>query len=189
LAKDFWIKDTGRRVVNYQTLDIRSKALKEECLNQFQGCGYTALTFTIWLRFLRWVKVFSLASPVVLGAFATWHIVGESMPALAAVCALLAVLIPPTFQAAKLDGSIKQYTTMAGEFTNLRDRFRQLAEISSLKSFEEFEAAATPTMARLEKARARTLTPPQVCFLIARRQWQAGYYKPDEENRSGKESS
>jgi hypothetical protein len=29
------------------------------------------------------------------------------------------------------------YMTMAGEFTNLRDRFRQLAELSSLKPFDE----------------------------------------------------
>jgi hypothetical protein len=172
--------------VNVQTLDVRTKALKQECLNQFQNCGYTALTFTIWLRVLRWVKIFSLTSPVVLGAVATWNIVGATMPALAAVCASLAVLIPTTFQAAKLDGSMKQYATMAGEFTNLRDRFRQLAEISSLKPFEEFEAAAGPIIARQEKARSRALTPPHWCFLIARRQWQAGNYEPDEDHRSGK---
>jgi hypothetical protein len=92
--------------VNVQDLDVRTAALKEECLNQFQNCGYTALTFTIWLRFLRWVKLFSLFAPVVLGALATWNIVGESMPAAAAVCAFLAVLIPPTFQAAKLDARV-----------------------------------------------------------------------------------
>jgi hypothetical protein len=91
------------------------------------------------------------------------------MPALAAVCAFLAVLIPPSFQAGKLDASIKQYTNMAGEFTNLRDRFRQLAEISSLKPFEEFEAESGPVFGRLEKARARALTPPHWCFLLARR--------------------
>ena len=125
--------------MNVQPLDVRTAALKQECLNQFQNCGYTALTFTIWLRFLRWIKLFSLFAPVVLGALATWNIVGESMPAAAAVCAFLAVLIPPTFQAAKLDTSIKQYTTMAGEFTNLRDRFRLIAEFSSLKPFDEFE--------------------------------------------------
>ncbi len=127
--------------MNVQPLDTRTAALKEECLNQFQNCGYTTLTFTIWLRFLRWIKLFSLFAPVVLGALATWNIVGESMPAAAAVCAFLAVLIPPTFQAAKLDASIKQYATMAGEFTNLRDRFRLIAEFSSLKPFEEFESA------------------------------------------------
>ncbi|MGY4176780.1 hypothetical protein ACVIHH_002071 [Bradyrhizobium sp. USDA 4518] len=172
--------------MNAQPLDPRIAALKGECLNQFQNCGYTALTFTVWLRVLRWVKLFSLLAPVVLGALATWNIVGESMPAAAAVCAFLAVLIPPTFQAAKLDASIKQYTTMAGEFTNLRDRFRLTAEYGSLKPFDEFEAAFNSLHARLEKARARTLTPPHICFLIARRQWQKGHYKPDEDHRSGK---
>jgi hypothetical protein len=172
--------------VNAQPLDPRTAALKEECLNQFQNCGYTALTFTIWLRCLRWLRVLSLTAPVILGAVATWNIVGESVPWLAATCAFVAVLIPPTFQAAKLDASIKQYTTMAGEFTNLRDRFRLTAEYASLKPFEEFEAAFSTLFARLEKARARTLTPPHPCFLLARRQWQKGYYKPDEDHRSGK---
>jgi hypothetical protein len=140
------------------------------------------------LRFLRWVRVFSLTAPVILGAVATWNIVGESVPWLAATCAFVAVLIPPTFQAAKLDSSIKQYAMMAGEFTNLRDRFRLTAEYGSLKPFEEFEAAFNVLQARLEKARARTLTPPHVGFLIARKQWQKGYYKPDEDYRSGKSS-
>lgn len=174
--------------MNTQPLDPRTAALKEECLNQFQGCGYTALSFTIWLRTLRWVRVFSLIAPVILGAMATWNIVGQSAPWLAATCAFLAVLTPPTFQAAKLDASIKQYTTMAGEFTNLRDRFRLTAEYGSLKPFDEFEAAFNALQARLEKARARTLTPPQWCFLMARRQWQKGYYNPDEDHRSGKTS-
>jgi hypothetical protein len=119
---------------------------------------------------------------------ATWNIVGESAPWLAATCAFVAVLIPPTFQAAKLDSSIKQYATMAGEFTNLRDRFRLAAEYGSLKPFDEFEAAFNALHARLEKARARALTPPQVCFLIARKQWQKGYYKPDLDHRSGRSS-
>ena len=175
--------------MNAQPLDPRTAALKEECLNQFQNCGYTALTFTIWLRFLRWLRVFSWTAPVILGAVATWTIVGESIPWLAATCAFVAVLIPPTFQAAKLDSSIKQYAMMAGEFTNLRDRFRLTAEYGSLKPFGEFETAFNALHARLEKARARTLTPPHVCFLIARGQWQKGYYKLDEDHRSGKSSS
>jgi hypothetical protein len=175
--------------VSGQSLDPKAVALKEECLNQFQNCGYTALTFTIWLRCLRWIKIFSLGAPVVLGAVATWSIVRESTPALAAVCALLAVLIPPTFQAAKLDASIKQYTKMSGKFTNLRDRFRLLAEISSQKPFDQFEAAWAPALAQLEKARARPLTPPQWCFMSARQQWQAGHYEPDDVHRRGKSTT
>jgi hypothetical protein len=174
--------------VNAQPLDPRTAALREECLNQFQNCGYTALTFTIWLRFLRWLRMSSWTAPVILGAVATWNIVGASLPWLAATCAFVAVLIPPTFQAAKLDSSIKQYATMAGEFTNLRDRFRLTAEYASSKAIDEFEATFNTLFARLEKARARTLTPPHFCFLLARRQWQKGYYKPDADHRSSKRS-
>jgi hypothetical protein len=68
---------------------------------------------------------------------------------------------------------------MAGEFTNLRDRFRQLAEIESLKSFSEFEASFAKQRDRIEKARQRPLSPPEFCFWLAQRKWKTGDYQPD----------
>jgi hypothetical protein len=74
---------------------------------------------------------------------------------------------------------------LAGEFTNLRDRFRQAALISSKKPFTEFEADTKPLFARLEKARSRTLTPPDWCFKLARRKIEAGDYAHDYDEKSG----
>jgi hypothetical protein len=51
--------------------------------------------------------------------------------------------------------------------------------ISSHKPFPEFWGDAQPLIARLEKARKRTLTPPQIFFKMARREHKAGHYKHD----------
>jgi hypothetical protein len=51
--------------------------------------------------------------------------------------------------------------------------------ISSKKSFAEFEADARPLIERLERARARALTPPKWYFKLARRKIQAGDYSND----------
>jgi hypothetical protein len=118
-------------------------------------------------------------SPVVFGALATWKIVSQTSPTWAAVFALLATLIPPAYRASKTDAAIEEYILAAGEFTNLRDRFRQAASISSRKPFAEFEADTKPLMARLEKIRSRPLTPPEVFFLLAQRKLKAGHYRHD----------
>lgn len=92
---------------------------------------------------------------------------------------LLTTVIPPVHRALGIDEAISDYSEMAGEFTNLRDRFRQAALISGLKPFDEFEADAKPLLARLEEARRNPLTPPQWFFTLARRQHKAGHYSHD----------
>ncbi len=160
-------------------VDPKTIALRRECQAQFQNAGYTALSFTIWLRFLRWVKIFALTTPVIFAALATKAIVSNNAPVMAAVFALLAAIIPPTFQAGELGASIRKYTRMAGEFTNLRDRFRQLEEVYSLKPYAEFEAAFQKTFARMENARAKALSPPEWTFRCAQTKWKQGHYEPD----------
>jgi hypothetical protein len=153
-------------------------ALIDECQRQAEGCGYTATTFIIWLRVLRGVRVFCVVAPIVFGALATWKLLVNS-PALSAVFVLLATVIPPAYRASTVDASINDYTLLAGEMTNLRDRFRQVATIDAHKSFAEFEAAAKPILDRLEKARNRALTPPEWCFKLAREKHQKGHYTYD----------
>jgi hypothetical protein len=152
--------------------------LIDECQRQFENCRDTAASFTIWLRALRWTRTFYLVAPVIFGALATWQVL-TGLPVLAAVFTLLATVIPPAYRASRIDASIEDYQSLAGEFTNLRDRFRQAALISSKKSFAEFEADTKPLIARLEKARSRTLTPPDWFFKLARRKIEAGDYTHD----------
>jgi hypothetical protein len=158
-------------------------ALVDECHRLSENCAYTATNFTIWLRWLRGIRMFFQVSPVVFGALATWKIVAQTSPTWGAVFALLATAIPPAYRASKTDEAIAEYTTAAGEFTNLRDRFRQAALISSHKPFPEFDADTKPLIERLEKAHARTLTPPEWFFVLARRKHKSGHYTHDHDEQ------
>lgn len=158
----------------------KAAALIKTCRDQQGNCLYTALSFTIWLRTLRWIKIAGLVVPVVFGALAARGIVTQTNPAFAAICVFLAAVVPSAIQASNLYQSIDQYTSMAGEFTNLRDRFKYLAEVTALKSFDDFEAAYEEQRDRLERARKRPLSPPQWCFLLARKQIQKRFYEPDD---------
>jgi len=69
-------------------------------------------------------------------------------PGWAATWVVLATAIPPAYRASGTDKAITDYTRLAGEMTNLRDRFRHAATIDSYKSFAEFDAATKPLLDR-----------------------------------------
>ena len=165
-----------------------TQALVDECHRQEENCAYTATSFIIWLRCLRWVRTFCLTAPVVFGALATWKVLEQSS-IWAAVFTLLATVIPPTYRGSRLDDAIKDYETMSGEFTNIRDRFRQAALVHSQKPYPDFEAITNPLISRLEKARARSLAPPQWCFRRAQKQIKAGHYAHDYDQRQSGEDA
>jgi hypothetical protein len=153
-------------------------ALTDECNRQSENCAYSATTFIIWLRVLRIIRVVCVVAPIIFGAFAAWKVMAES-PAWAATLVLLATAIPPAYRASGTDKAISDYTTLAGEMTNLRDRFRHAATIDSHKSFAEFDAATKPLFDRLDKARAQSLTPPEWCFRSAQKKHKLGHYAHD----------
>jgi hypothetical protein len=130
------------------------------------------------LKWLRWVCVFFVASPIVCGGLATWQVLADA-PIAAAIFTLLATVLPPVYSAIKLDDTIKDYETLAGEFTNLRDRFRQAMLIGSQMPYPQFEAEVQALMPRLEKARSRALAPPDRYFRKARKKIVAGDYTHD----------
>jgi hypothetical protein len=92
---------------------------------------------------------------------------------------LLTTVIPPAYRASGVDKAINDYTLLAGEMTNLRDRFRQAATVDAHKAFDQFEAAARPLLDRLEKARNRAASPPDWCFKLARKKHKQGHYAHD----------
>jgi len=158
-------------------------ALVDECHRQFENCRDTAVSFIVWLRALRWAQRTLIVAPIICGAIATWSIVADNSPVVGAVFALLATVLPPVYKASNLDETIGDYETLAGEFTNLRDRFRQLATISALKPFEDFDVESKPIFERMEKARARSHAPPNWTFKLARRKIEAGDYEHDYDER------
>lgn len=143
-------------------------ALIDECNRQSENCAYSATTFIIWLRVLRIIRLICVVAPIIFGAFAAWKVMAAS-PTWVATLVLLATAIPPAYRASGTDKAITDYSTLAGEMTNLRDRFRHAATIDAHKSFAEFDAATKPLLDRLEKARAVSLTPPEWCFRSARK--------------------
>lgn len=151
-------------------------ALVAEYSRQEENCGYTAVSFTIWLRTLRQIKTACQVVPIVAGALATWGIVHNGAPVFAAVCTLLATAIPPAYRATKADDAIRDYEVLAGEFTNLRDRFRQLA-LTAAETPDQLREQAAPFLVRLEKARQRMLTPPEWAFRQAKAKFDAGHYE------------
>jgi hypothetical protein len=179
MERNFWQRGSCGGFMNNP-----SEALVDECQRQHENCSYTSTTFTIWLRFLRSIRFFCLTAPVIFGAIATWKVVAQNSPTWGAVFTLLATVIPPAYRASKTDAAIDEYTTLTGEFTNLRDRFRQAALISSHKPFPEFEAETHPLLDRMEKARARALTPPELCFKLAQRKLKAGHYDHDYDKKA-----
>jgi type II secretory pathway component PulL len=156
-----------------------TQALKKTCEERADDCAYTSTTFLIWLRWLRIIQGVLLVAPVVSGAFATWKILAQTSLIWAAIAALITTIIPPAYKALRIEDKIKDYNTRSGEFTNLRDRFRYLARVTSHQSFEMFDADTKQIMKRLEAARSNPLTPPEWCFRAAQRKHKAGHYTYD----------
>jgi len=173
-------RGAGERVLN-----PIAQALLDECSRQSENCVYTALSFNIWLRRLRAIRTASLVLPVIFGSLATAGIVSKDLPAWAAVFSLLATVLPLAYRSSKTDRSIAQFTRLAGEFTNLRDRFRQLGNVGIYKDVAVFEADFRVLMARMEKARKSSETPPEWCFDKAREKIKTGHMHHDYDEKKG----
>lgn len=158
------------------------EALMDECERQFENCRDTAVSNIVWLKVLRWTNIAFTVAPIIFGALATWKLLADST-VWAAIFTLLATVLPPVFKAINLDGTIKDYEKHAGEFMNLRDRFRQAKLIGSQKSVAEFETEVQALMTRMEKARARVLAPPNWSFKKARKEIESGTYTHDHDLR------
>lgn len=161
-----------------------SKAnLIQECQREFENCLYTSTSLLLWLRWRRMVKTGFIVLPIILGAVATWELVTQSqimwVRILASVCAFLSGLMPSIYAALKYDDDLEKLSEISAEFMNLRDRFRQLAILSSNKSFKDFEADFKSVMDRMEEARRNNVTAPEWCFKRAQKKIVSGDYSYD----------
>jgi hypothetical protein len=161
----------------------KSVELALECRRLSESCLYTSTSFFVWLKTLRAIKVAFIAVPLVLGSFAGWKFLTsfdmQWVRVATALSAFIAGLLPAVYSALKLDDHIEECRNLAGEFKNLQDRFRQVALVSSKKSFSEFEQDVNPIMERLERARSLSVTPPEWCFRRSREKIKAGDYNFD----------
>ncbi len=161
--------------------EAAAQALIVECRKAEEGCLYTSVSFMIWLRFLRWVHHLLNAGAVICAALAGWKAIARepeyAMPM--AVFALLAAVLPQVQRVTGLDATIKQMAGLAGDFKNLHDSFRRAANVSGLLAFDKFESEAKALFNRLDKARLPSVTPPEICFWLARWKIKKGHYNFD----------
>ncbi len=163
-----------------------SEELAREYRRESDSCLYTSTTLFLWLRWLRIVKLLFIVGPLICGGLAGWNVLktGAEHQLLIAVLSLVAGLSPSIYSAIKYDQYLEQCKFLAAEFKNLQDRFRQLAIIATSKTPEELQRAAASLMDRLEKARAFSVTPPEIFFRRAQAKIKAGHYDfDDEDNR------
>ncbi|MBX3394295.1 MAG: hypothetical protein KF841_02890 [Phycisphaerae bacterium] len=157
--------------------------LVTECKRQVENCLYTSTAFFIWLRLLRYTRLFFVVTPLVLGSVASWKLLTQSdlqaVKLVVSLCAFFAGLLPTVYAALKFDDTLEHVKRAAADFKNLQDRFRQVAIISSKKSFADFEADFNAVMARMESARSPSLTTPEVIFRWAQRKVKSGDYTFD----------
>lgn len=155
--------------------------IARECSRLSEMCLYTSTTVFVWLRILRWVDSGVFVLPFFFGSFASWSVITSSvrpeMQGMAALSAFLAGVLPVLGLAMRLDARINVYTSQAAEFKNLRDRFRQLSLLGVGRPLADVEVEFSGLMDRLERARAHCVTPPEVCFWVARWKINRGDYR------------
>lgn len=164
-------------------MGAKAKDLVTECKRQVENCLYSSTAFFIWLRLLRYLRLAFIVVPLVLGSLASWNMLTrsdlQSVKVLVSLFAFFAGLLPTIYAALKFDDRLEEVKRAAAEFKNLQDRFRQVAVISSKKSFAEFEADFKAVMDRMETARHPSLTTPEVIFKWAQKKVKSGDYDFD----------
>jgi hypothetical protein len=158
----------------------KSEQLVQECKRQSEACLYTSTSLFIWLRTLRTIKVLFIVVPLVLGSLASGRLlIADGAKVFVAICAFVAGLLPSIYSVLKFEDKLKECASLAAEFKNLHDRFRQAALVAAQKPFKEFEVQFDHLMTRLEQARKPSFTAPEWCFNRARKKIKKGDYEFD----------
>lgn len=139
---------------------------------------YTASSLHIWQKHARRWKVVFIVAPIILGGVAGSQILGvlgESTGKwFGLFSGLLAGFFPAIYTALDLGMQVHEIGRAASEFTSVRDRFRLLANVTSHKDFDEFNASFEVLMDRLDAVRASALTAPEWCFRRAQEKIKKG---------------
>lgn len=163
-------------------MDERTASLVRECIRQFDNCRYTATALFTWEKRARLWRGMFLVAPIILGGFASSQLLVVSGPygkLVGALCGLLAGFCPAIFKALNLDLHLEGIHRGAGEFTNLRDRFRRAATVTSHAGFDEFKAEFEALMDRMDAARTAAPPAPEWCFKAAQKKIVKGDYDFD----------
>ncbi len=157
--------------------------LVQECRRQQESCNYTASGLYSWQKSARRWKVFFIVAPIIIGGLAGWQALGQfGEPAAKLIgpfLGLLAGFFPAIYSALDLGMQVADIGRAASEFTNLRDRFRQLANIKSLGAESDFETAFEALMDRMDAIRTNSPSIPEWAFKNAQKKIKRGHYDFD----------
>lgn len=175
-------KDLRHDDSNENQLNEARAALVRECEREEENCLYTSTSFFIWVRCLRYMRGVLWIGAVAASAVAASHILrgDPSYRILMAAAALGAVILPGIGRALHIDAAIRDYAAAAAAFKNLQSEFRRASQVWSLKSYPEFESEARKLFRLMNEARKPSLTPPELCFRLARWKVRRGHYEHDE---------
>jgi hypothetical protein len=126
-----------------------------------------------------WRAVF-LVAPIIFGGIAGSQIIGLIAGAegrlAALICGLLAGFFPAIYVSLNMDMRLHEIGRAASEFTSLRDRFRQAANITALAAPSEFQTAFEGLMDRMDAIRSSAPPVPEWCFRRAQKKISSGDY-------------
>jgi hypothetical protein len=159
-------------------MDQRTENLVDECQRQEESCLYTSTSLFEWLKWMRFLKIVFVVTPIILGAVATWPLLAkqDAFRWVTGACALLAGLAPAVYKALDFDVSLNLIATQANQFKNLQDRFRQAWRVAALGPFEEFKKEFEALMTRMDTARTSSLSAPERFFRKAQAKVAVGHY-------------
>ena len=160
--------------------DPRISALVKECGRQAESCAYTGSNLYTWQKQASLWRAAFLVAPIIAAGFSTSQLFTESLgpngKILAAFTGLLAGFFPAIFIALNMDMRVVEIARSAAEFTNLRDRFRQAANISRYAPFDEFNAEFEALMDRMDAIRSSAPPAPDWCFKATQKKMNKGDY-------------
>ena len=187
MAKDIRIDDAFESGFR---LDMK-EALVAECAREEENALYTSTTFYIWLRGLRFIRASLWVLAAFASALAASHILrgDPGMKLFMAAAAMAGVLLPGILRALKLDADIRTYADAAGRLKNLQGEFRRARLVWSMKDDREFEDEARKLFKAMNDVRKLSLTPPDLCFQLARRKIKKGDYAHDSDEASAAPSA
>lgn len=167
-------------------------ALIAECNRQEESCSYTATALYIWQKRARLWKIIFIIAPVIFGGIASSQILGfmdsESGKFVGLFFGLLAGFFPAIYAGLDLNLKVTEIGKSASDFTSLRDRFRQAANVTSQAPISEFQTAFEGLMDRMDATRSSAPPSPEWCFRKAQAKIKRGDYDFDSDLKAETES-